>query len=81
MIKPGDCIWHGWDRRKMQIEIENKDEKSYITFNPEIDAELKRFSEESLERSSTLMKYTPLKLWASYRYKLEKEVVLKICQI
>jgi hypothetical protein len=56
------------DRRKMDITTETKDDKVLISFNPEIDPELKRYSEEALARTSETMKYTPLKLWAHYRF-------------
>ncbi len=56
------------DRRKMNIATEQKDDQVLISFNPEIDPELKRYSEEALAKSSEAMKYTPLKLWAHYRF-------------
>ena len=56
------------DRRKMSIATETKDDQVFISFNPEIDPELKRYSEEALARSSEAMKYTPLKLWAHFQF-------------
>ncbi|MBE3129052.1 MAG: ATP-binding protein, partial [Actinobacteria bacterium] len=57
------------DRRKMSPKIEEKDGESIITFNPKIDSELKKYSEDSLQKISNEMKYLPLKLWAIYRFK------------
>jgi hypothetical protein len=56
------------DRREMKISTETKDEQVLISFNPEIDPELKKYSEEALAKSTEAMKYTPLKLWAHYRF-------------
>jgi hypothetical protein len=58
------------DRRKMKITTEKKDDKVLISFNPEIDPELKKYSEDSLAKSSESMKYLPLQLWS--RSKLER---------
>lgn len=66
-----DKIWRLYlarmDRRKMKPTSEQKDGKVIINFNPEIDPELKKYSEMSLEKSSAYMKYSSLKLWASYK--------------
>jgi len=58
------------DRRKMKITTEKKDDQVLISFNPEIDPELKKYSEESLAQNSESMKYLPLQLWS--RHKFEK---------
>lgn len=55
------------DRRKMNITTEKTDEGIAIQFNPEIESDLKEYSEESLARSSELMKFTSLKLWAEFK--------------
>ena len=55
------------DRRKMNLVSEKTDDGYLINFNPEIDPELREYSEKSLEKSSEPMKYTQLKLWANYR--------------
>jgi len=57
------------DRRKMSTEVEEKEGKALIKFNPKIDSELKKYSEDSLQKISNEMKYTSLKLWAIYRFK------------
>lgn len=56
------------DRRKMNISTEEKDDKVLINFNPEIDSELRQYSDKAVARTSEAMKYTPLKLWAHYRF-------------
>jgi hypothetical protein len=61
------------DRRKMSPEVEEKDGKFLIKFNPEIDTELKKYSEDSINRSSAAMKYSSLNLWAYYRFSREKD--------
>lgn len=63
------------DSRKMTPKVETNEEGkgTVITFNPEIDPELKKYSEESLKKSSNAMKYTPLKLWSHYRFERNEE--------
>lgn len=58
------------DRRKMKIATEEKDNKLLISFNPEIDPELRQYSEEAQAKSSEALKYTPLQVWS--RHKFEK---------
>jgi hypothetical protein len=59
------------DRRKMKIETEEKDGKTLISFNPEIDSELRKHSEDAQEKSAEALKYTPLQVWS--RNKFEKK--------
>ena len=61
------------DRRKMSPEIEEKDGQVLIRFNPEIDSELNKYSEDSIKKFSASMKYMPLNLWAQHRFMREKE--------
>lgn len=68
------------DRRKMNITTEDKDGKVLFNFNPEIDPELKKYSEDSLTKSSEAMKYTPLKLWARYRFERNEAEYKKYAQ-
>jgi hypothetical protein len=79
-----DKIWRLYlarmDRRKMRPTVEKKDEEVLIEFNPEIDPELKKYSEDSLMKSSAPMKYTPLKIWADYRLEGEKDKYQKYQQ-
>ncbi len=61
------------DRRKMSPEVEKSDEGILIKFNPEIDPELKKHSEDALHEISERMKYTGLHLWAECRFRKEEE--------
>jgi len=56
------------DRRKMSPEVQKKDGQTFVSFNPEIDPDLRKFSEESVQKSSEMTKYTSLRLWAHYRF-------------
>ncbi|MBW8363833.1 MAG: ATP-binding protein [Rhizobium sp.] len=56
------------DRRKMKISAETKDDGILLTFNPQIDSDLQKHSEESQARITEEMQYVPLNLWASYRW-------------
>jgi hypothetical protein len=55
------------DRRKMNPTTEKTDGGFIINLNPEIEPELKEYSEKSLQKSSESMKYTSLMLWATFR--------------
>ncbi|MDD2211721.1 MAG: ATP-binding protein [Clostridia bacterium] len=61
------------DRRKMKPVAEKNDGEMLISFNPEIDPELKEFSETSINRSSEYMKYSALKCWACYRLENDEQ--------
>jgi hypothetical protein len=61
------------DRRKMSIETEEKDGQMLISFKPEIDATLKKYSEDSLRQSEEVFKHTSLNLWAHYRWERDEE--------
>ena len=61
------------DRRKMNPTTEEKDGQLIVNLNPEIDPDLKKFSEKSLKISTDVMKFTPLKLWANYRFERNEE--------
>lgn len=61
------------DRRKMSPEIEKTDKGTLIKFNPEIDPDLKKHSEDALHEISERMKYTGFRLWADYRFRGEDE--------
>jgi hypothetical protein len=60
------------DRRKMHPEVEDKDGQVLISFNPEIEPELKKFSEDSTQKSSAALKHTPLLLWSTFRFKKDE---------
>ena len=56
------------DRRKMTISTETKEDKVLLTFNPELDPELRKYSEDSLAKTNEAMQYMPLMLWVRYRW-------------
>jgi hypothetical protein len=68
----GDKHWRlslaRMDRRAMTITTEAKDNQVLISFTPEIDPELKEYSESSLAKTSESMKYLPLQVWATYGF-------------
>lgn len=73
----GDKSWRlclaRMDRRKMNISSETKDDGILLTFNPEIDPDLRKHSEEFQERYEEEMQYIPLKLWATNRWEGEED--------
>jgi len=56
------------DSRKMTPRVEEVDGKTAISFNPEIDSELKEYSESSLKEITDKMKYVNLKVWSDKRF-------------
>ncbi len=56
------------DRRKMKPIVERQGDNLVIDFNPQIDEELIKHSEDTTRQSIELMKYTALKLWASHKF-------------
>ena len=72
-----DKVWRLYlarmDRRKMSPEVEEKEGQVLITFNPEIDPELKKYSEESQQKNLDAMRYTPLKLWSDCRFRRDED--------
>lgn len=73
----GDKTWRlclaRMDRRKMNITTEKKDDKILISFNPEIDPELKKYSDDSLAKISESSQYMPLMLWARNRFERNED--------
>jgi hypothetical protein len=61
------------DRRKMHPTTEQKDGQTLIHFNPEIDPELKKYSEDSLRESEEAFRHTQLNAWARYRWEGNEE--------
>lgn len=61
------------DRRKMSPTFEEKDGNILISFNPELEPEVREYSKTSLRQNSEKMKYTSLKIWANYRIKNEEQ--------
>lgn len=68
------------DRRKMNISSETKDDGTLLTFNPEIDPDLRKHSEEFQERYGDEMQYIPFKLWATNRWEGEEDKYSKYAQ-
>ncbi len=61
------------DRRGMQPSLEQKDGQTLISLNPQLDPELKKFSEDFSRQFHEVMKHTSLKLWSKYRWKQEED--------
>lgn len=61
------------DKRKMTPTVEKTEEGTIINFNPELESDLKEFSEASISKNSESLIYTPLKLWAEYKFKNDKK--------
>ncbi len=61
------------DSRKMNLVSEKTDDGYLINFNPEIDPELKKYSENSLKKNSESMQYTQLRLWSNYRLRNDEK--------
>jgi len=61
------------DRRKMRPTTEKQGDKILIQFNPEIDPELKKYSEDSLKKNEESAKYIQLQLWSSQKFEKNKE--------
>jgi hypothetical protein len=47
----------------MNITAEQADDKVLISLNPEIDPELRKYSEDALAKTNEDLKYMPLKVW------------------
>jgi len=56
------------DRRKMNITTEETDDGIAIQFNPEIESDIKEYSEKTQKKYNEQMKYLPLKLWAELKF-------------
>ncbi|MFY9620584.1 MAG: hypothetical protein WAQ99_12315 [Pyrinomonadaceae bacterium] len=61
------------DRRKMETEVKERDGQTLVQLTPQLDPELKKFSEDSLKQSSEVMKYTSLYLWSQVRFRQESD--------
>jgi hypothetical protein len=68
----GDKLWRlslaRMDRRAMNITAEAKDDQVLVSFTPEIDPELKEYSESSLAKTSESMKYLSLQVWSRHGF-------------
>ncbi len=80
----GDKSWRlclaRMDRRKMNISSEKKDDGILLTFNPEIDPDLRKHSEDSQARITEEMQYFPLNLWARHRWQGDEDEYSKYSQ-
>ncbi|MFC2032309.1 ATP-binding protein, partial [Chloroflexota bacterium] len=56
------------DRRRMKAEVKESNEGVVVTFNPEIDSDLRKYSEDSTGVAIAATKHTSIKLWANYRF-------------
>lgn len=67
-----DKIWRlslaRMDRRKMNPQITKTKKSIYIQLNPDIDSNLKSYSDKSLEKSSEYLRFIPLKMWAEHKF-------------
>ncbi|MBI5408231.1 MAG: ATP-binding protein [Nitrospirae bacterium] len=72
-----DKVWKLYlarmDRRKMNPTTQKTDEGIIINFNPELEPELKEYSEKSLERSNEPRKYISLYLWAHNKLRNDEQ--------
>lgn len=62
------------DRRKMKPKIEQKDDKLLIDFNPEIEPELKKYSEESQAEYSDYFKFSALSVWSRNKFDQKQDI-------
>ena len=60
------------DRRKMQPKVEKKDGQTLISFNPDLDKDLKKYSEDSLRKNNRTMAFASLNVWAYLRWRKEE---------
>jgi hypothetical protein len=60
------------DRRKMTISTEVRDDGIQMTFNAELDSDLRTYSETTLATLADSMRYTALHLWSRKRWERDK---------
>lgn len=60
------------DRRKMKPKVEKKDGKALISFNPDLDKDLRKYSEDSLKKNEDAQEFLPLDVWAKLRWRREE---------
>jgi len=61
------------DKRKMNPTLEKANEGVIINFNPELDSDIKEYSENSIAETTDLMKHIPLKLWSENKFKNDEK--------
>lgn len=62
------------DRRKMDIETKVQGDKIALTFNPDLEPDLKELSEKTQSKQEQDFKYLPLKLWASNKFEQHEDL-------
>lgn len=55
------------DSRKMTPKVEEKDGQAILSFDTEVESNLKKFSEDSISEGFEVLKHTNLNLWAKYK--------------
>ncbi len=60
------------DKRKMKPKVEKMDGQSVISFNPDLDTKLKKYSEDSLKKNNDAMAFSSLSVWAQLRWRREE---------
>lgn len=60
------------DRRKMQPKVEKKDGKALISFSPDLDKDLRKYSEDSLKKNQNAQAFLPLDVWAKLRWRRDE---------
>lgn len=60
------------DRRKMLPKVEKKDGKALISLNPDLDKDLKEYSEASLKKNEDAQAFLPLDVWAKFRWRRDE---------
>ncbi len=72
-----DKIWRlclaRMDSRKMHPKVEKKEGQVLIQLIPEIDPELKKYSEDFSNEAFPSMKHNSLQFWAEHRFRQEKD--------
>lgn len=68
------------DKRTMVVTAEPKEDNYLIKYTIELAPELKEYSEQSLKRMNDEYQYTPLQLWANYRFEKNKEKYMRYQQ-
>ena len=56
------------DKRKMNITTEKTDNGLLVQFNPKIDSDIKKYSEEAQNIVNEKTKYLSLRLWAEFKF-------------
>lgn len=71
--KPWRLCLARMDMRKMEISTEQEGDQILITFNPELDPALSKYSKDALTNISENNKYLSLQLWSRYKFENNDE--------